>query len=73
MGMQSALMRSAGAAAPVALGTLATHGSWRAAFLAMGVAPLIGRSLLGPLIVDEDRRRAERHARLRAQSSAAPT
>jgi hypothetical protein len=49
---------------------LASHVSWRAAFLAMGVAPLLGRSMLGPLIVDEDRRRAERHARLSAVSSA---
>jgi sugar phosphate permease len=70
MGMQNTLMRAAGALVPVTLGLLATHGSWRAAFLAMGIAPLLGRALLGPLVADEDRRRAERHARLAAASSA---
>jgi sugar phosphate permease len=73
MGMQNTLMRAAGALVPVALGALASHGSWRAAFLAMGIAPLAGRALLGPLVADEDRRRAERQARLGARASPSPS
>jgi sugar phosphate permease len=73
MGMQNTLMRAAGAAVPVGLGALAAHGSWRATFLAMGLAPLAGRALLGPLVADEDRRRVERHARLSARSSPNPS
>jgi sugar phosphate permease len=69
MGMQNTLMRAAGAVVPVALGVLAAHGSWRASFLVMGIAPLAGRALLGPLVADEDRRRRERHARLSALAS----
>jgi sugar phosphate permease len=72
MGMQNTLMRGAGAVVPVGLGALAAHGSWRAAFVAMGVAPLLGRSLLGPLVDDEDRRRRERQARLSAQPVGSP-
>jgi sugar phosphate permease len=64
MGMQNTLMRAAGAIVPIALGALAAHGSWRAAFLAMGLAPLAGRALLAPLVDDEDRRRRERRSRL---------
>ncbi len=71
MGVQNTLMRSAGAVVPVALGALAAHGSWRAAFVVMGLAPLAGAALLGPLIADEDRRRRERHARIVARSRAA--
>jgi MFS family permease len=67
MGMQNTLMRAAGAVVPVGLGALAAHGSWRAAFLAMGLAPLAGAALLGPLIADEDRRRLERQARISAR------
>jgi sugar phosphate permease len=73
MGMQNTLMRAAGAAVPVGLGALAAHGSWRATFLVMGLAPLAGRALLGPLVADEDRRRIERHARLSARSSPNPS
>jgi sugar phosphate permease len=73
MGMQNTLMRAAGAVVPVALGTLAAHGSWRLTFLVMGVAPLVGRALLGPLVVDEDRRRRERLARISARSSPSPS
>jgi sugar phosphate permease len=69
MGMQNTLMRTAGALVPVTLGLLASHGSWQAAFLAMGIAPIVGRALLAPLVADEDRRRAERHARLSAAST----
>jgi sugar phosphate permease len=73
MGMQNMLMRAAGAMVPLGLGAVAAHGSWRAAFLAMGLAPLAGRALLGPLVDDEDQRRIERHARLSARSSPSPS
>jgi sugar phosphate permease len=73
MGMQNTLMRVAGAMVPVGLGALAAHGSWRAAFVAIGLAPLAGRALLGPLVDDEDRRRRDRHARLSARSSPSPS
>jgi sugar phosphate permease len=73
MGMQNTLMRAAGAAVPVSLGALAAHGSWRAAFVVMGLAPLAGRALLGPLVADEDRRRRERQARISARSSPSPS
>jgi sugar phosphate permease len=73
MGMQNTLMRAMGAVVPVALGTLAAHGSWRVTFLVMGIAPLVGRALLGPLVVDEDRRRRERLARISARSSPSPS
>jgi sugar phosphate permease len=67
MGLQNTLMRGAGAAAPLLLGTLAAAVSWQLAFLVMGLAPLAGAALLGPLVADEDRRRHERHARLARQ------
>jgi sugar phosphate permease len=73
MGMQNTLMRAMGAVVPVGLGALAAHGSWRVTFLVMGVAPLVGRALLGPLVVDEDERRRERLARLSARSSPSPS
>jgi sugar phosphate permease len=73
MGMQNTLMRAMGAVVPIALGTLAAHGSWRVTFLVMGIAPLVGRALLGPLVVDEDRRRRERLARISARSSPSPS
>jgi sugar phosphate permease len=73
MGMQNTLMRAAGAVVPVALGVLAAHGSWRAAFVVMGVAPLLGRALLAPLVADEDDRRRAREARLSARSSPSPS
>jgi sugar phosphate permease len=73
MGMQNTLMRAAAAIVPVTLGALAAHGSWQATFVVMGVAPLLGRALLGPLVVDEDNRRRAREARLSARSSPSPS
>jgi sugar phosphate permease len=73
MGMQNTLMRAMGAVVPVTLGTLAAHGSWRLTFLVMGLAPLAGRALLGPLVADEDQRRRERLARISARSSPSPS
>ncbi len=70
MGLQNTLMRTAGAAAPLALGALAAGVSWQLAFLVMGLAPLAGGALLGPLVADEDRRRVERRARLAAATGA---
>jgi sugar phosphate permease len=64
MGLQNTLMRIAGAGAPLALGALAAAVSWQLAFLVMGLAPLAGGALLGPLVADEDRRRDERRLRL---------
>jgi sugar phosphate permease len=69
MGLQNTLMRGAGAAAPLLLGTLAASASWQLAFLVMGLAPLAGAALLGPLVADEDRRRQERHVRLARQGT----
>ena len=69
MGLQNTLMRGAGAAAPLLLGTLAASASWQLAFLVMGLAPLAGAALLGPLVADEDRRRHERHVRLARQGT----
>lgn len=70
MGLQNTLMRTAGAATPIALGALAAGVSWQLSFLVMGLAPLAGGALLGPLVADEDRRRVERRARLAAATSA---
>jgi sugar phosphate permease len=64
MGIQNTAMRVVAAAVPVGLGALAENWSWQAAFVLMGVAPLAARALLQPLVVDERRRRRERHARL---------
>jgi sugar phosphate permease len=69
MGLQNTLMRGAGAAAPLLLGTLAAAVSWQLAFLVMGLAPLAGAALLGPLVADEDRRRHDRRVRLAGQGT----
>ena len=66
MGLQNTVMRMAAAAVPVGLGALASGWSWPAAFAVMGLAPLLGRALLTPLVADEERRRVERQARLAA-------
>jgi sugar phosphate permease len=69
MGLQNTLMRVAVAAVPVGLGAVASGLSWRAAFAVMGLAPLLGRLLLGPLVSDEDRRRSERLGRQAARGA----
>ena len=66
MGIQNTAMRVVAAAVPVTLGLLASELSWAAAFAVMGATPLLARALLGPLVVDERRRRGERDARLRS-------
>lgn len=67
MGLQNTLMRIAGAAVPLTLGALAAGVSWQLTFAVMGLAPLAGGALLGPLVADEDRRRDERRLRLARQ------
>jgi sugar phosphate permease len=69
MGLQNTLMRIAGAGVPLGLGALAASASWQLAFLVMGLAPLAGAALLGPLVADEDRRRRERRLRLARQAA----
>jgi sugar phosphate permease len=69
MGLQNTLMRIAAAGVPLGLGALASAASWQLAFLVMGIAPLIGAVLLGPLVADEDRRRHERRLRLARQTA----
>jgi sugar phosphate permease len=64
MGIQNTAMRVVAAGVPVGLGAIASGISWSAAFVVMGVTPLIARWLLGPLVEDERRRRREREARL---------
>jgi sugar phosphate permease len=66
MGIQNTAMRVVAAGVPVALGSLAAGLSWAVAFTVMGVAPLVARALLAPLVGDERRRRRERQARLRS-------
>ena len=56
---------------PVGLGASAI--SWSLVFAVMGVAPLIARALLGPLVEDERRRRREREARLESRRHAGGT
>ena len=70
MGLQNTVMRVMAAVTPLALGLLAAAWSWQAAFVVMGLAPLAGRAVLGPLVADEDRRRTARHARLAARALA---
>jgi MFS family permease len=67
MGIQNTAMRVVAAGVPVGLGALASTVSWHAVFVVMGVAPLIARALLTPLVDDERRRRRERHARLESR------
>ena len=69
MGLQNTLMRIAAAGVPLGLGALAASVSWQLSFVAMGLAPLAGAALLGPLVADEDRRRVERRARLARQAA----
>ncbi|MGH2804247.1 MAG: MFS transporter, partial [Thermoleophilaceae bacterium] len=71
MGLQNMVMRVSGAAVPLGLGALAAAVSWQAAFAVMGLAPLVGFALLGPLVADEDRRRSERRARLARRAAPA--
>ena len=71
MGLQNTLMRVAAAGVPLGLGALAASVSWQLTFFVMGLAPLAGGALLGPLVVDEDRRRSERHARLARRAARA--
>jgi len=73
MGIQNTAMRVVAAAVPVSLGALATAISWHAVFALIGVAPLIARALLSPLVDDERRRRRERHARLESRRHAGGT
>jgi sugar phosphate permease len=73
MGIQNTSMRVVGAGVPVALGALASAVSWHLVFVVMGVAPLIARAILGPLVDDERRRGREREARLESRAHAGGT
>ena len=73
MGIQNTAMRLVAAGVPVGLGALASTVSWHAAFAVMGIAPLIARALLTPLVEDERRRRRDRHARLESRAHAGGT
>jgi sugar phosphate permease len=73
MGIQNTSMRVVGAGVPVALGALASTVSWHLVFVVMGVAPLIARVILGPLVDDERRRGREREARLESRAHAGGT
>jgi predicted MFS family arabinose efflux permease len=73
MGIQNTAMRVVAAGVPVTLAGLASAVSWPAAFVVMGVTPLIARALLGPLVHDERRRRLEREARLESRRHAGGT
>ena len=73
MGIQNTSMRVVAAGVPIGLGALASAVSWSAAFIVMGVTPLIARALLGPLVDDERRRRREREARLESRRHAGGT
>lgn len=73
MGIQNTSMRVVAAGVPIGLGALASAVSWSAAFIVMGVTPLIARALLGPLVDDERRRGREREARLESRRHAGGT
>jgi sugar phosphate permease len=73
MGIQNTSMRVVAAGVPIGLGALASAVSWSAAFIVMGVTPLIARALLGPLVEDERRRGRERDARLESRRHAGGT
>ena len=73
MGIQNTAMRVVAAGVPIGLGALASAVSWSAAFIVMGVTPLIARALLGPLVDDERRRGREREARLESRRHAGGT
>ena len=73
MGIQNTAMRVVAAGVPVGLGALASAASWSLVFVVMGIAPLIARALLGPLVEDERRRRREREARLESRAHAGGT
>jgi sugar phosphate permease len=73
MGIQNTSMRVVAAGVPIGLGALASAVSWSAAFIVMGVTPLIARALLGPLVDDERRRGRERDARLESRRHAGGT
>jgi sugar phosphate permease len=73
MGIQNTSMRVVAAGVPIGLGALASAVSWSAAFIVMGVTPLMARALLGPLVDDERRRGREREARLESRRHAGGT
>jgi sugar phosphate permease len=73
MGIQNTAMRVVAAGVPIGLGALASAVSWSAAFVVMGVTPLIARALLGPLVDDERCRGREREARLESRGHAGGT
>ena len=63
MGIKNTTMRLVAVAVPLGLRALASGVSWQLAFLLVGAAPLAARRVLGPLVAEEDERRAARRAR----------
>ena len=65
IGVQNTVLSAAGVVAPVAVGALVAAVSWPAAWLALAASQLVGVRVLGPLVPEEEERRAARAARQR--------
>ena len=69
MSLQNTVVSVLGAAASPLFGLLVDATSWRAAYLVIAAAPVVGWWVLRPLEDDEDARAAARRARLAAYAS----
>jgi sugar phosphate permease len=70
IGIQNTILSLAGVFAPVGFAALAGGVSWPVAYAALAVSQVAGWRVLGPLVADEDRRRAVRQRRLRTHAAA---